>query len=112
MGIISLGMPGAGSTVVPRPVLCGSQAELGSHPWFQGMCVMWSLARLQDVLAVWQGPVVAPGNLSSSASGLPVSWKDGNGGVSVAVPLVLGVCCSFSQQSEKGRFYFHVGVTF
>lgn len=80
-----------------------------SHPWFQSMCVMWSLARLQDALAVWHGPVVAPGNISSSASGLPVSWEDGNGGLYVTVPLVLGVCCSFSQQSEKGKVLFSCG---
>lgn len=71
---------------------------------------MWSLARLQDALAVWHGPVIAPGNISSSASGLPVSWEDGNGGLYVTVPLVLGVLFLNSLRREK--FYFHVGVTF
>lgn len=63
-------------------------------------------------LAVWHGPVIAPGNLSRSASGLPVSREDRNGGLSGAVPLVLGVCCFFSPQSEKGKAYLLLGVTF
>lgn len=49
-------------------------------------------------LSVWHRPVIAPGNLSSSAS-----REDRN---------LLGVCWSFSQQCEKGKASFPMGVTF
>lgn len=74
VGIISLGMPGAGSMVVPEPVLCRSQAGLCSQPWFQSLCLMWSLARLQDAflcgtgLSLLQGtsPALPPGRTGIS----------------------------------------------
>lgn len=69
-------------------------------------------------LAAWQVPVISPGSevlcaqRAALCSGLPISGDDRNGGLSVAVPLGRGSCCSFAEQFKEGKVYFHVWIAF